>query len=115
MRRETKAKLDELARADRASIVVVIGGLIAIAAALTAVPYASQRNVSATIETAVLGTNSDTGQRLIAITAVLENGEMIYSGGHAFKPPAKGEKVSLREQVTWYGKRSYFWDGPLGP
>jgi hypothetical protein len=74
-------------------------------------PYISQRRVEAIVQVAYLKNNPETGQRYISIQAKLDNGRLIQSRGIAVMPPAQGERIVLRERVSWIGYTSYFWEG----
>jgi hypothetical protein len=112
MRRETKAKLDKLAITDRRHMIGAAMLLLSIPAAYWLLPYRSQRNVEAEVRIAYLGNNTETGQRFMRIEALLEDGTMVRSGGRPLMPPSQGSKIVLRERASWFGYRSYYWEGP---
>jgi hypothetical protein len=111
-RQETQDKLDQLVRSDRRALLVAGTAFLAIAAVHFMHPYVSQRRVEAIVQVAYLNNNTETGQRYISFQAKLDDGRLIQSGGIPLMPPAQGERIVLRERVSWIGYTSYFWEGP---
>lgn len=114
MRHETRSKLEDLERRDRRwKIWIVVSAVLLLSGYyfLFAAPHRSQRNVGAIVVLAVVESDTGTGQRIMHIEANIDTGKRVVAGGRPLDPPRVGERILLRERLSWTGYHSYYWEG----
>ncbi len=112
MRTEAQSKLDSMARRQRLGRMVAVVLAVLIGAGIFFIqsqPNRSEREVEATVRVATVA--DDPNQRYIQTECELEGGRIVLATGLASMPPAQGARIVLRERVTWFGYRSYEWQG----
>jgi len=114
VRTEAQRKLDHLERRGRLGRWAALFAAIVICAGIFFVlsqPNRSEREVAATVRTATVENDPNTGQRYIQIESELDGGKIVLALGLPPMPPAHGARIVLRERVTWLGLVSYQWEG----
>jgi hypothetical protein len=114
VRDETRKRLDRLHRRSGREIAVMFAAVIL----FFGIPLyflrinQSEREVSGTVQWAAWQNDPNTGQRYPDVEVRLDDGSLVRLNTLIPGLPEKGARVTLREQTSNFGFRSYFWDGP---